>query len=109
MTHKEIAQLVKCIGFPCTYHHWEKKDVPDLPYILFYEPSRNDFMADNTNYHRIVHLVIELYSDNKDIKAENKVETVLEQNSIPYTKEEVYISSEQMYEVIYETEVDLDA
>ena len=108
MTHKEIAQLVKSIGLPCTYHHWEKNDVPALPYIIFYEPSRNDFMADNTNYQKIVHLVIELYSDNKDIASESKVETVLEQNGIPYTKEETYISSEQMYEVIYEMEVDLD-
>lgn len=109
MTYPKIYEMIQSIGLPCVYHHWEKGSVPSLPYIVFLYPSRNDFMADNRNYHKIVQVTIELYSDSKDFDAESKVEAVLEQNEIPYTKEEVYIPSERMYEVIYEMEVDLDA
>lgn len=109
MTYQSIHAMIQSIGLPCVYHHWEKGSAPPPPYIVFLYPSRNDFFADNKNYYKIVQVTMELYSDSKDFISENKVESVLEQNEIPYTKEEVYIPAERMYEVIYEMEVDLDA
>jgi hypothetical protein len=50
-------------------------------------------------------LHIELYTDKKDTGLEEKVETILDENGLVYAKSEVWISSEKMYEVLYETEV----
>ena len=50
-------------------------------------------------------LDIELYTDVKNPELEKQVEQVLKRYKNYYTKSEVWIESERLYEVIYETEV----
>ena len=50
-------------------------------------------------------LDIELYTDVKNPELERQVEQVLKRHNIYYTKSEVWIESERLYEVLYETEV----
>ncbi len=50
-------------------------------------------------------LDIELYTDEKSPEAEQKVEEVLYQHNIFYTKTETWIESERLYEVLYQMEV----
>ena len=50
-------------------------------------------------------LHIELYTDEKSPDAEQRVEKVLHQYNIYYTKSEVWIESEKLYEVLYTMEV----
>jgi hypothetical protein len=50
-------------------------------------------------------LDIELYTDEKSPEAEERVEEVLHQHNIYCTKTELWIESEKLYEVLYETEV----
>ena len=50
-------------------------------------------------------LDIELYTDIKNPELEKQVESVLKKRKIYYTKSEVWIESEKLYEVLYETEV----
>lgn len=105
MTHKDIANLIKSTGLRFNYYQWKENEAPELPYILFYYPGRNDFEADNINYVHIEKLNIELYTDNKDFDTEALIETMLESNDIVYEKEEQYIADERMYEVLYTMEV----
>ena len=49
-----------------------------------------------------------LYTECKDPKAERQVEAVLKEYGFFYEKNETYIESEKMYEVLYETEVLID-
>ena len=62
----------------------------------------NDVIADNRNYVRVVNIVIELYTENKDFALEDNIESKL---LYPYTKDVVYINSEKMYQITYESEV----
>lgn len=105
MSYEEINAMIESIGLPSTYYQWPAKEVPELPYIVFYYPGRNDFQADNTNYVHVTELNIELYCDNKDFEHEAAVEAVLEAHDLVYSKEEMYISDERMYETLYTMEV----
>lgn len=107
MTYEKIYQMIDGIGLPSTYYQWPESEDPALPYIVFYYPERSDFYADGKNYQKITVLNIELYSDNKDFDNEELIESVLEANDLPYTKEEQYISDERMYEVLYVVNVSL--
>jgi len=108
MTYKEIKAMIESIGLPYNYYQWPGNTAPELPFLIFYYPGRNDFMADGINYQHITKLNIELYTDDKDFDSEAKIEEVLEENSIAYEKEEQYIYSERMYEVLYTMEVVLN-
>lgn len=56
-------------------------------------------------YHSFKKLDIELYTDEKSPDIEQKVEEILFQHNIYYTKNETWIESEKLYEVLYEMEV----
>lgn len=56
-------------------------------------------------YHSFKRLDIELYTDEKSPETEQKVEEILLRRNIYYIKTETWIASEEMYEVLYETEV----
>lgn len=105
MTYKDIADMIESIGLPFTYYSFPIGNVPDLPYIVFYYPSNDDFSADNENYVKAVRLNIELYMKNKDFDTEQTVENVLNAHGLFYSRSEQYLTSESMYEVLYETEV----
>lgn len=105
MTFKELNEMVKSIGLPSNYYQWPEKEAPELPYILFYYPSREDFYADSINYVKNTSMNLELYTENKDFELEELVEQTLEAYDIAYEKEEQYIDDERMYEVLYTMEV----
>ena len=48
---------------------------------------------------------MELYTDKKDPELEEKLEDILTAHEIPWEKSEVWIESEKMYEVLYQTEI----
>ena len=48
---------------------------------------------------------MELNTDKKDPELEEKLEDILTTNEIPWEKSEVWIDSEKMYEVLYQTEI----
>lgn len=108
MTYEEIKSMIDETGLPSNYYQYPEGEAPAPPYILFYYPERNDFAADNTNYVKIAALNIEFYSAEKDFENEAVIETVLERHGLFYDKEEQYIESEHMYEVLYTTEVTIN-
>lgn len=105
MTYAEIYSMISSIGLSCSYYQFPEGNAPALPYIVFYYPNNNDFVADNINYQTIVKLNIELYTENKDFTTEAAVETVLQNYGVVYQKTETYIDSELMYQILYESEV----
>ena len=48
---------------------------------------------------------IELYTDEKNTELEEKIEDIFKKYNVSWEKEEEYIESEQMYEVLYQMEV----
>ena len=109
MTYKEIAQMIAEVGVPYAYYQFQEGTGQEPPFICFYYPNNNDFVADGENYVKVVQLVIELYTDNKDFSLEATLETVLAEHDLVFTREETYIDSERMYLETYYTEVIINA
>lgn len=105
MTNQKVFEMVKSIGFPAAYHHFEEGQEPEKPYIVYLYPGTDNFAADGIVYQGINQLDMELYTDKKDLEAEKRVETVLKEHGFFYEKTETYLTSEKMFEVLYETEV----
>ena len=107
MTHIQAAQMIASMGLPYSYYQFEEGTDQATPFICYFYPTRNDMIADDSNYAKVEHLVVELYTDKKDFDEERKVEDVLTAYGLVYTKDEAILDSEQMYEVVYETEFTL--
>lgn len=103
----ELVAVLTEIGIPFAYDHFAEGESPQPPFICYLLPESDNFSADGKVYFKVSSVDIELYTDKKDLDAEEKVEAVLDQYGIFYDKTEVWIESEKLYEVLYtfETEV----
>ena len=105
MTYQDIANIIDGIGIAYAYYQFPNDTAQEPPFICFFYPERNDFFADDRNYVKVSEVDIELYTNEKDFDAEARVEAALESAGLTYGKEETYIDSERLYEVIYTCEV----
>lgn len=105
MTHEEVVAMVGEIGLPNAYDHFAEGEAVDPPFLCFRYPKENEFGGDNVVYFSTNTLDIELYTDAKDPELEKQVEAVLTAHELFYHKTEVWIESEQLYEVLYEMDV----
>ena len=105
---KAIATMMEEIGIPFAYDHFAEGESPNPPFICYLSPNSDNFAADGKVYYKINEIHIELYTDCKDLSAEQKVEAVLDEHGIFYEKSEVWIESEKLYEVLYSFEMEVD-
>lgn len=105
MTHQEVLKMMDEMKLPYAYHHFVEGESPDPPFLVFLYPSSDNFAADGMVYFKVNRLNIELYTDLKDVELEESVEAVLDKHGIFYEKSEVWIESENLYEVLYQMEV----
>lgn len=115
MTYKQVYQVISGIekapgeNIPAAYLMFPADDPqnppPDPPFICYYYTGDDDLLADDTNYQKIRPLTVELYTDNKDFTIEETVEAALNAAGLVYSRSEVYIDSERMYEVTYTAEI----
>lgn len=101
MTLKDFYQLVKALGSPLAYHHFEEGRVISLPYLLYWVSGSENKGADNMAYHKQVEVVLEVYTKTKNLELEGQVENLLDNHHIYFDKVEVYVSSEKLYQVTY--------
>lgn len=105
MTHQEVMAVLTEMDIPFAYDHFVEGESPDPPFLVFLYPGSNHFAADGRVYFKVNRLNIELYTDKKDVELEKTVEAVLDRHGIFYGKSEVWIESENLYEVFYQMEV----
>ena len=102
----ELMELMKEIGIPYAYDHFAEGESPDPPFLCFLLPGSDNFAADGRVYYKISEVRVELYTDIKDVSAEQAVEAVLDRHGIFYEKSETWIDSEKLYEVLYRFETE---
>lgn len=105
MNLTELKEILMATGYPVAYlrfHETENEPLPQPPFIVYLATFSSNFMADDKVHQEIENVQIELYTDKKDLIAENKVATVLTENEIPFQTTETYIDSENLYQKIYE-------
>ena len=96
-----MVKILEEIGLPFAYDHFTEGEAPEPPFICYRTPRSSNFSADGKVYLKGDIIYIELYTDRKDIDAEERVEAVLERHGTYYEKTETYIESEKLYEVIF--------
>ena len=102
------AELEK-LGIPVQYRAFQVGQAPELPYILFYEDDSDNVFADNQNYFDVLNVSCELYTDEKDIELETKLQKLLYDLEIQYNSTETYIDSENMYLKAYDVVITFDS
>lgn len=105
MNHEQVVAMAEETGLPFAYDHFVEGQSPEPPFLVFLYLGANNFAADGINYFKVNRLHLELYTDEKSIELEDKVEAVLTRHGIFYGRSEVWIESENLYEVLYEMEV----
>ncbi len=98
---EELLQILNETEIPFAYHHFAEGESTEPPFICYLLPGSNHFSADGKVYYKINEVHIELYTDCKDLAAEQKLEDVLDEHGIFYNKSETWIESERLYEVLY--------
>ncbi len=102
-----ITEIMEALQLPFAYDHFAEGEGPDPPFICFLLPGSDNFAADGRVYFKATMVHIELYTDLKDPELEQRVEAMLDERGIFYDKTEVWIESEQLYEVLYSFEMEV--
>lgn len=97
----KVISILQKIGIPFAYDHFAEGDSPNPPFLCWMTSQSDHFSADGSAYLKISEVHLELYTDYKDPAIEEKVEEVLDDNRIFYSKSEVWIENEQLFEVLY--------
>lgn len=105
MTPKDVRAIITAAGLPVAYRAWQENSAPALPFCVYYAGRANNFAADGVVYHTAQRYTIELYTEDKALEVEAKIEAALTGAGIYWSKDETYIVSERMNEIIYEIEV----
>ena len=105
---EKLIEIMNKTGLPFAYDHFAEGESPNPPFICYLVPNSDNFAADGKVYYKINELHIELYTDCKDLSAEQKLEDVLDANGIYYEKSEVWIEPEKLYEVLYTFEMEVN-
>lgn len=104
MTREDIKAMLGDLDLPLAYHHFAEGEAPELPYIVYHYPESDNFAADNVAFAKGDNLSIELYTDKRDFDTEGRLEDILDEQDLFYVKTEIFIPSEDMYEILYEME-----
>lgn len=104
----DVINMLESTGYPVVYLAWRENEVPALPYICYYYPSMTPETADDTHHAEIYTLNVELYTKNKNFEVESTVEAALLNADMVFTKEEDFLSDENMYETLYIMEVNIN-
>uniref|UniRef100_UPI00359C298A hypothetical protein n=1 Tax=Lactococcus garvieae TaxID=1363 RepID=UPI00359C298A len=105
MTLEELKTILDETGLKVGYKKWEVGQAPSLPYILYYVDEEIGFKADNQIYSKSKAVTIELYSNLKNLREEEKLENILDDHKIVYDVYESYLNSEKMYLRAYEINI----
>lgn len=102
MKHKDIFDLLKTLNIPVAYDHFTSDKRVTPPFMAYREISPDTFKADNKTYYRPYEFEIELVTETKNVALENQIEELLDNNNIPYDKEnELWDEDEKIYHNFY--------
>ena len=93
----DIKTMLAETDLPATYYSWPEKQAPQLPYLVWYLPSSDNFAADDKVYKHIETLNVELYTEAKDFATEQAVEAVLDAHGMVWERQESFIDEEHMF------------
>lgn len=104
MTLTELAQKLKALGYPVAYSHFKSTQAP--PFICYLVVDGDTFTADDTVTSESTYVDIELYSSTKNLVAEGKIKTMLKENELPWSYDEIFINDEGVFKCTFSIQID---
>ena len=104
----KLLLLLKQINLPYACDSFAEGEAPETPYMIYLTPGINALYADGINFFSFLDITLEVYLDKKTPDIEKQVESVLKDSRIAYEKEENFIDTEKLYEVVYTFELEDD-
>ncbi|MFJ3386622.1 hypothetical protein [Lysinibacillus sp. NPDC086135] len=104
ITLKELPAILKTIGIPVAYSyfvHNENSPAPAPPFMVYLEEDSDNFGADNKVWKKVLTYRVEVYTDKKDLKLEQKIEDTFDLHSIYYDIDELFITDQDLYQRFY--------
>lgn len=96
--HKELSKVCST-----AYSHFDDGPV-QTPFICYFEDESNNFCADNRIYGTKTSMVIELYTEKKDLKIEAEIEKIFRENQLLWYSVSQYIKDENLFMKAYYVE-----
>ena len=96
-----LVGILEELGLPFAYDHFAEGESPEPPFVCYLLPGSRNFAADGRVYHKASEVRLEVYTDQKDLALEARVEDVLDAHEVFYNKSEAWIGSGGLYEVLY--------
>ena len=97
----DLIKILNEMNLPYAYDHFAENESPEPPFMVYLTAGNNNFSADGIAYFKLNEIHLELYTDFKDPKLEERIEAVLDRHGIFYDKTETWIESEKLYEVLF--------
>lgn len=101
MEIRAIKTLLDTVGIPVAYDHF--KEQTDPPFLVYLLPESRNILADDSVYQQKSLVRVQLYTTKKDLLLEEQTEAAL--RGLIWSKTEVYLDGEDMFEITYEMEV----
>lgn len=95
-----FVAMLDTLEIPVAYHSFKKG--PGLPFLTYEVSGRDDFTADNHNYHAIADVRVELYTKEPFSDVEARLESLLNEKELDYSWSQLFIESEDVWQTIYE-------
>ena len=83
---KELKSILDELGINVVYDDFQgsKELTPHIPFISYFVEKSTPTAADNVVFSESVDVMIELYTNKKDLALENKLKKILTKNGIYY-------------------------
>ena len=98
MTLIDVYTRLGTLNIPLAYLAFKSDQNP--PYIVYYESGANFHGSDEKNYIKDMAVVIELYSESKNIALEKQIESLF--SDVELSKIESWIEDENLLMIAYE-------
>ncbi len=101
MTQEGFKKLLEQSGYPVSFEKFDISEDEDvkLPYLVWRIPDEPHFGADYKNLFVRYDIIVELYTDEKDIAVEKNIDRLL--SEYEYEKHSTYLTDEQMQQTAY--------
>lgn len=103
MTLKDFETLLQSSGFQVSYCGSGDNHTSQDVHICYQVIGSENFFADGQVYYPFTRVQVSLYTPDKDVQSEEKLEAVL--SALCWKKTEEYIETNQNYKITYELEV----
>ena len=98
MDEKEMKSFLDKAGLPVAYSHFPDNQKP--PFICFLSNKKAEGCDNRNSLYRYDYSV-ELYTEKKDIKYEEKLEGLLNRLGIPFSSETVWLAESNIFVTYY--------